>query len=102
MPIKHTLWYVESQMPRINRHQGTKTLPASSSSHGVSESQAMKLEDDERRLLKSVDQGEWTRVAPFAAVRARYARFARATLNRLPRGREFSGIVGSHRGAVSR
>jgi hypothetical protein len=80
--------YPESAMPRINRHQPGKTLPAplvSSSSRDVSERQVMKIEYEERRLLKSVDQGEWTRVAAFAAVRARYARFAKATLNGLRR-----------------
>jgi hypothetical protein len=35
-----------------------------------------------RALLQSVDRGEWTTVARFPAARARYARYAKATLRR--------------------
>lgn len=37
----------------------------------------------ESRLLTSVNRGEWTSVVRFPAVKARYARIARATVGRL-------------------
>ena len=46
----------------------------------------MRIEDGKRRLLKSVNRGEWTPVARLPAVRARYARFPSATLDRLRKG----------------
>ena len=36
----------------------------------------------ERALLQSVERGEWARVARFPAAKARYARYAKATLRR--------------------
>jgi hypothetical protein len=40
------------------------------------------LDARERALLQSVERGEWTTVARFPAARARYARYAKATLRR--------------------
>ena len=37
----------------------------------------------ERRLVKSVERGEWTTVGGFRAAKARHARSAAATLRRL-------------------
>lgn len=39
----------------------------------------MKLDADERRLLASVERGEWKSVGGVARERARYARYAEAT-----------------------
>jgi hypothetical protein len=41
------------------------------------------LEAGERRLVKSVERGEWTTVAGFRAAKVRHARSATATLQRL-------------------
>lgn len=43
------------------------------------------LDPDERALLKSVERGEWTPVTRVRAAKARHARFAKASLQRLRR-----------------
>jgi hypothetical protein len=68
------------EMPRANRHgstTGTSLKQRSREAHDVV------LDAGERRLVKSVERGEWTTVAGFRAAKARHARSAAATLRRL-------------------
>jgi hypothetical protein len=68
------------QMPRANRpgsRTGTRLTQRSREAHDFV------LEASERRLVKSVERGEWTTVAGCRAAKARHARSATATLRRL-------------------
>ena len=50
-----------------------------------SEPRASILDARERAILQSVERGEWPRVLALPTVKARYARYAKMTLQRLRR-----------------
>jgi hypothetical protein len=68
------------EMPRVNRHG---SMTASRLKQRAREAHDDVLDAGERRLVKSVERGEWTTVAGFRAAKARRARSATATLRRL-------------------
>jgi hypothetical protein len=68
------------EMPRRNRQR--VAVPAESK-RPSGDSRPTVLDPDERALLKSVERGEWTPVARVRAAKARHARFAKASLQRL-------------------
>ena len=70
------LRYADAEMPRTNRRQKPVQPVA------TRERRALNFDASERALLQSVERGEWARVARFTAARARYARYAKATLRR--------------------
>jgi hypothetical protein len=68
------------QMPRANRLGSTTGTRLKQRSREVHD---LVMDAGERRLVKSVERGEWTTVAGFRAAKARHARSATATLRRL-------------------
>jgi len=68
------------EMPRATRPGSTT---ASRLKQRGREAHDVVLDAGERRLVKSVERGEWTTVAGFLAAKARHARSATATLRRL-------------------
>jgi hypothetical protein len=68
------------EMPRANRPGSTT---ASRLKQRGREAHDVVLDAGERRLVKSVERGEWTTVTGFRASKARHARSATATLRRL-------------------
>ena len=70
------LRYADAEMPHTNRrHRPVQPV-------ATRERRAPNLDASERALLQSVERGEWVRVARFPAAKARYARYAKATLRR--------------------
>ena len=70
------LRYADAEMPRTNRrHRPVQPV-------ATRERRALNLDASERALLQSVERWEWARVARFPAAKARYARYAKATLRR--------------------
>jgi hypothetical protein len=70
------LRYADAEMPRTNRRHRLVSQVATRARR------ALNLDASERALVQSVERGEWARVARFPAARARYARYAKATLRR--------------------
>lgn len=68
------------EMPRANRPGSTTAARLKQRSR---EAHELVLDAGERRLVKSVERGEWTTVAGFRAAQACHARSATATLRRL-------------------
>lgn len=68
------------EMPRANRPGSTTATSLKQRSREVHD---LVLDAGERRLVKSVERGEWTTVAGFRPAKARHARSATATLRRL-------------------
>jgi hypothetical protein len=68
------------EMPRANRPGSTTATRLKQPSR---EDHDLVLDAGERRLVKSVERGEWTTVGGFRAAKARHARSAAATLRRL-------------------
>ena len=70
------LRYADAEMPRTNRrHRPVQPV-------ATRERRALNLDARERALLQSVERGEWAEVARVPAAKARYARYAKATLRR--------------------
>ena len=70
------LRYADAKMPRTNRrHKPVQPV-------ATRERRALNLDASARALLQTVERGEWARVARFAAAKACYARYAKATLRR--------------------
>jgi hypothetical protein len=67
------------EMPRANRPGSTTGTRLKQRSREVRD---LVLDAGERRLVKSVERGEWTTVAGFRAAKARHARSATATRRR--------------------
>jgi len=68
------------EMPRANRPGSTTATRLKQRSR---EGHDLVLDAGERRLVKSVERGEWTTVAGFRVAKARHARSATATLRRV-------------------
>jgi hypothetical protein len=68
------------EMPRANRPGSTTATRLKQRSR---EDHDLVLDAGERRLVKSVERGEWTAVGGLRAAKARHARSAAATLRRL-------------------
>jgi hypothetical protein len=68
------------EMPRANRPGSTTATRLKQRSR---EDHDLVLDAGERRVVKSVERGEWTTVGGFRAAKTRHARSAAATLRRL-------------------
>jgi hypothetical protein len=68
------------EMHRANRPGSTTATRLKQRSREVHD---LMLDAGERRLVKSVERGEWTTVAGFRAAKARHARSATATVRRM-------------------
>jgi hypothetical protein len=70
------LRYADAEMPRTNRRH-MPVQPVATRAR-----RALNLDASERARLRSAERGEWARAARFLAAKARYARYAKATLHR--------------------
>jgi hypothetical protein len=77
------LRYPDVEMARRKRRK-SRQAPLAAAAHR-SEPRASILDASERAILQSVERGEWPRVLAVPTDKARYARYAKMTLQRLRR-----------------